>query len=72
MATISIRIDDDVKQRLNGMAELTGMGRSAILREAIRDRMEELEDLLVVKERLARPFRSVSNDQVWKALGIED
>jgi predicted DNA-binding protein len=68
MATVSIRIDDDIKLRLNRMAELTGMSRASILREAMLDKMEELEDHLVAAERLAKPFRSVSNEDVWETL----
>jgi predicted DNA-binding protein len=71
MATLGIRIDDDIKQRLKRVAELTGMSQSAISREAIYDRVEELEDLLVVKERLAKPFRTVSNEDVWRGIGID-
>ena len=71
MATVSVRIDDDIKQRLNRIAELTGKSQTSILREAILDKREELEDHLVVTERLARPFRSVSNEDVWKDIGID-
>jgi len=71
MATVSIRIDDDIKRRLNLMVELTGRSPTSILREAILDKMEELEDHLVVTERLAKPFRSVSDEDVWKEIGIE-
>ncbi|MDB5552745.1 MAG: ribbon-helix-helix protein CopG family [Rhizobium sp.] len=72
MATISIRVDDDIKKRLKRAAELTGMSQSVILREAIHDRMEELEDLLIVRERLAKPFRTLSDDDVWKDIGIDN
>lgn len=71
MATVSFRIDDDIKKRLNRVAELSGMRQSAILREAIHDRMEELEDRLVVRERLAKSFRAVSNEDVWKGIDID-
>lgn len=72
MANISFRIGDDIKQCLKRVAELTGTSQSAISREAIYDRMEELEDFHTVKERMAKPFRSVPNEHVWKELGIED
>jgi len=72
MATISIRVDDDIKRRLKRVAELSGMSQSAILREAIHDRLEEVEDLLVARERLAKPFRTVSNEDVWKDIGIDN
>jgi predicted DNA-binding protein len=72
MATISVRVDQDIKQRLGRVAELAGMSQNAIVREAIYDMIEELEDFHIVKERMAKPFRSVSNDQVWRELSMED
>jgi RHH-type transcriptional regulator, rel operon repressor / antitoxin RelB len=72
MATVSIRIDDDTKHRWNSLAKTHGLNQSELFRQAIMDKLEELEDFYVVRERLAQPFKSVSNDDVWKDLGIED
>jgi len=72
MATVSIRIDDDTKSRWNSLAKTHGLNQSEIFRQAIIDKLEELEDFYVVRERLAKPFKAVSNDEVWKDLGIED
>ena len=72
MATVSIRIDNDTKSRWNSLAKTHGLNQSEIFRQAIIDKLEELEDFYVVRERLAKPFKAVSNDDVWKDLGIED
>jgi predicted DNA-binding protein len=72
MATVSIRIDDDTKSRWNDLARAHGLNQSEIFRRAIIEKLEELEDFYVVKERLAKPFKPVANDDVWKELGIED
>lgn len=72
MATISIRVDDDIKRRLSRIAKMAGVSQADILREAFYEKLEDLEDLQAAKERMVKPFRSVSNDQVWKELGIED
>ena len=72
MATISIRVHDHTKERLRRMAKAVGASQSAIAREAIHDKMEELEDLVVAKGRLAKPFRAISNEDVWKDLGITE
>ena len=72
MATLSIRIDDDVKSRWNDLAQAHGLNQSELFRQAIMEKLEELEDFYVVRERLSKPFKSVSNDDVWKDLGIED
>ena len=72
MATLSIRIDDDVKSRWNDLAQTHGLNQSELFRQAIIEKLEELEDFYVVRERLSKPFQSVSNDDVWKDLGIAD
>lgn len=72
MATLSIRIDDDVKSRWNDLAQAHGLNQSELFRQAIMEKLEELEDFYVVRERLSKPFKSVSNNDVWKDLGIED
>lgn len=72
MATVSIRIDDETKSRWNSLARAHGLNQSELFRQAIIDKLEELEDFYIVRERLAKPFNSVPNDDVWKDLGIED
>jgi predicted DNA-binding protein len=72
MATVSIRIDDDTKSRWNRLAQAHGLNQSELFRQAIIDKLEELEDFYIVRERLSQPFTSSSNDDVWKDLGIED
>jgi predicted DNA-binding protein len=72
MATVSIRIDDDTKTRWNSLAKAHGLNQSELFRQAITEKLEELEDFYVVRERLAKPFKTVANDDVWKELGIED
>jgi RHH-type transcriptional regulator, rel operon repressor / antitoxin RelB len=72
MATLSIRIDDGVKDRWATLSKNFGLNQSEIFRQAIVEKLEELEDFYVIKERLSQPFETVSNDDVWKELGIED
>lgn len=72
MKTISIRIDETVKQRWDRLAGEYGLNQSKLMREAILDKLEELEDFYVVKERTAGRFEPVSNDDVWAKLGLED
>ena len=72
MATVSVRIDDDTKSRWNSLAKTHGLNQSELFRQAIVEKLEELEDFYVVRERTAKPFKPVPNDDVWKELGIED
>lgn len=72
MATLSIRIDDDIKARWQKLSEDHGLNQSHLFREAIIEKLEELEDFYIVRERLAHPHETVSNSTVWKELGLED
>jgi predicted DNA-binding protein len=70
MATISICIDDEIKRRLKEAAAANGTNVSRVIREAIAEKIEELEDCLTVRSRLATSFDTVANDEVWKRLRI--
>jgi len=72
MATVSIRIDDETKDRWRSLAKAHGLNQSELFRQAIIKKLVELEDFYVVKERLSKPFKTISNEDVWKKLGIED
>lgn len=72
MKTISIRIEEDVKQRWDRLADEHGLNQSRLMREAIIDRLEELEDFYVVKARTREQFVAVEDGEVWKRLGLED
>lgn len=72
MKTISVRIDDETKQRLDRLTVSHGLNASHLMRQAISEKLEELEDFYTVSERMASTFKPVSNDEVWKRLGIKD
>lgn len=44
MTSISLRLPDDLKQRLDRLATLTGRGKSFYMVEAIREHLDDLED----------------------------
>lgn len=72
MATVSIRIDDETKCHWNDLAKAHGLNQSELFRQAIIEKLEELEDFYVVKDRRVKPFKTLSNEDVWKELGLED
>jgi RHH-type transcriptional regulator, rel operon repressor / antitoxin RelB len=72
MKTISIRIDEAIKARWDRLAGEHGLNQSQLMREAILDKLEELEDFYVVRTRTSQPFEPVSNDDVWKRLGLDN
>jgi len=72
MKNISLRLDEDVKARWDALSRRHGLNSSKLMRDAIVERLEELEDFYAVQARLASPFTPVSNEQVWKELGDQD
>jgi predicted DNA-binding protein len=72
MRSVSIRFEDGLKQRLDWLAQVHGLNLSHVLREAIAERVEELEDFYEVSARLARPHRRLSDAEVWAELDRAD
>ncbi len=72
MKSISIRIDDNIKDRLDELSEKHGLNASRLMRQAIAEKLEELEDFYMVRKRLAEPFEPVSNEDVWRRAGLAD
>jgi predicted DNA-binding protein len=72
VAKISFAIDDEMKLRFEAVAEDLGLDRDQLIREALLEKIEELEDYRVVRERLDRPHARIDDDQVWRELDLED
>lgn len=72
MATVNIRIDDEIEARWEKITKAHGLDRNEIFRDALLEKLEELEDLYAVEARLKEPFKPVPNEQVWKELGLAD
>ena len=45
MSAVSLRLPEDVSQRLQRLAQLTGRSKTFYMIEAIRDHLDDLEDL---------------------------
>lgn len=72
MKTISLRVEETTKERWDKLSKQYGLNQSGLMREAIIDKLEELEDFYAVKKRLATPYEPILNEQVWKKLGHTD
>ena len=72
MASLSIRIDDEIKARWERLSEEQGLNTSHLMRQAIIEKLEELEDFYVVRKRLSEPFEPIPAEDIWKELGLED
>ena len=76
MASVSLRLPDEVSQRLDHLAELTGRSKTFYMIEAIREHLDDLEDLYLAEQRLIeiRAGRSKTHtlEEVERDLGLAD
>ena len=74
MASVSLRLPDDVTQRLDHLVALTGRSKTFYMVEAICEHIDDLEDLYLAEQRLldVRAGRSKTHsiDDVERRLGL--
>ena len=71
---LAVRLDKELEDRLERLAEKTGRTKTFYAREAIEAHLDDLEDFFLAEERL-KDFRSedaVPLAEVEKRLGLED
>lgn len=75
MASVSLRLPDDVSARLQHLVELTGRSKTFYMVEAINHHIGDLEDLYLAERELeeVRSGRSISVplEEVMKRYGME-
>ena len=71
---LAVRLDPDLESRLTAVAERTGRSKSYYAREALREKIEELEDIALLEEALRDPDlgKRVTLDELVRELGLED
>ncbi|MGH6899789.1 MAG: type II toxin-antitoxin system RelB family antitoxin [Geminicoccaceae bacterium] len=68
---LAIQLPPEVEERLSALAERTGRSQSEHAHEAILGYLEDLEDELIALERLARPERRWTLDELEQELDLE-
>ena len=71
---LAVRLDPDLEARLTAVAKRTGRSKSYYARQAIEEKIEELEDIALLEEALKTydPSKNKSLEQVMRDLGLED
>jgi len=73
MSAVSLRLPDDLSKRLDKLAKRTGRSKTFYMVEAIREHLDELEDLYLAEQRLiahrAGRSRTHTLDEVERDLG---
>lgn len=74
--TVSLRLPDDIQNRLQRLAQLTGRSKSSYMIEAIREHLDDLEDLYLAEQRLADirsgKTQTIPLENVMKRYGLEN
>ena len=76
MSAVSLRLPEDVSQRLQRLAQLTGRSKTFYMIEAIRDHLDDLEDLYLAEQRLADiqsgQTQTIALEELMKLHDMED
>ncbi len=69
---LAVRLDADLEKRLNAVAKRTGRSKSYYAREALREKIEELEDIALLEEALKTydPAKNITMEQMRRELGL--
>lgn len=67
---LAIRLDPEIEGRLERLAQKTGRTKTFYAREAILEHLDDLEDIYLVKQRLERPGKTLSAEDVKHELGL--
>ncbi len=68
---LAIRLDKELEKELDLLAKTRGSNRSAVVREAIIQYLEDNEDLQLAKESLSQMRSTKSLKQLRNELGLD-
>ena len=70
---LAVRLDPDLEARFNAVAKRTGRSKSYYAREALREKIEELEDIALLEEALRDPDigQRISLEEMVRELGLD-
>jgi len=71
MTTLSLRISDDLNERLEHLAHEIDRKKSYLIRQAVEEFLEEREEYLVALARLSRNEKEYTLEEVEKKLGLD-
>lgn len=71
---LAVRLDADLEARLDAVAKRTGRSKSHIIRKALQDSIDELEDIAMLEAALRDPDlgQRITLDELVRELGLDD
>lgn len=74
--SISVRLDSEISERLKILSELTGRSKSYYIKEAVEQRLDEMELIYLAQSRSENLRSGKSHTVSWEELkkrnGLED
>jgi RHH-type rel operon transcriptional repressor/antitoxin RelB len=67
---LAIRLPENIEARLGQLAQETGLTKTALVREAIHEHIDDLEDYYLAEARARKNRKTISLDNVERALGL--
>lgn len=72
---LTVRLPDDIEERLNTLAKTTNRPKSFYVREALERSLEDIEDIYLAEKRLedirAGKSKTVPLEEILKRYGME-
>lgn len=69
---LQIELPEDVEKQLDDLASSTGRTKSDLVREAVIEQIDDLEDIYLAEQALRNPGRRYTLEEVKQELGLED
>lgn len=69
---LAIRLPENIEARLSQLARETGMTKTALVREAILEHLDDLEDFFLAEARARKNRNTISLEDVERELGLAD
>ncbi|BBG65335.1 RelB/StbD replicon stabilization protein [Hydrogenimonas sp.] len=68
---ISVRLDRDLEKELEEIAKITNRPKSFFIKEALKEYLEDIKDILEAKERISDPKRElITLDELKRELDV--
>lgn len=70
--TVSFRVEEEVHSRLVAAADKLNLNASKVFRDALVEKLEELEELVIVYDRLKKNRKKKPIAELWGELGLDN
>ena len=68
----TVQIPDEIAHQFQDRAKAAGCDTDSFIRQALIEKLEDMEDIEIAEQRLANPQPTLSLDEVKRNLGLDD